>query len=255
MLKVSKRFEWTDKCEQAFQALKEHLGCPLLLSKPIKGEKLYLYLAISEEAVSSALVREEEKVQWHIYYVSERLLDSETRYPKLEKLALGLVVASKKFRPYFLAHSIEVLTNYPLHQVLQKPEASGRLLKWAIELGQFDVNFCPRTAIKKQALADFIAEFTYVDAAKVAGIVDNAEVVKVAKAQGEKNFAPAKGDVVSWALYVDDTSNDTIFGAGIMLISPKRHKIHCALCFELRVLNNEVEYEALIVGLRLAKEQ
>ena len=139
--------------------------------------------------------------------------------------------------------------------MLQKPEASGRLLKWAIELGQFDVNFCPRTAIKKQALADFIAEFTYVDAAKVAGIVDNAEVVKVAKAQGEKNFAPSKGDVVSWALYVDDTSNDTIFGAGIMLISPKRHKIHCALCFELRVLNNEVEYEALIVGLRLAKEQ
>ena len=62
MLKGSKRFEWTDKCEQAFQALKEHLGCPLLLPKLIEMEKLYLYLAISEETVSAALVREEEKI-------------------------------------------------------------------------------------------------------------------------------------------------------------------------------------------------
>ena len=63
MLKGFKRFEWTDKCEQAYQALKEHLRCSPLLSKLIKGEKLYLYLAVSEEAVSAALVREEEKIQ------------------------------------------------------------------------------------------------------------------------------------------------------------------------------------------------
>ena len=62
--------------------------------------------------------------------------------PELEKLALALMVASIKLRPYFHAHLIEVLTNYPLRQVLQKPKASGRLLKWAIELGKFNVNFC-----------------------------------------------------------------------------------------------------------------
>ena len=110
-------------------ALKEHLGCPPLFSKRIEGEKLYLYLAVSEEAVSTALVRGEDKVQWPVYYVSKRLLDTETRYPKLKKLVLALMVASKRLRPYFHAHLIEVLTNYPLHQVLQKLEASGRLLK------------------------------------------------------------------------------------------------------------------------------
>ena len=73
--------------------------------------------------------------------MSKRLLDAETRYPELEKLALALMVASRKLRPYFHPHSIEVLTNYPLRQVLQKPEASGRLLKWVIKLGQFDMNF------------------------------------------------------------------------------------------------------------------
>ena len=83
MLKGSKKFEWTDKCEQAFLALKEHLGRPPLLSKPIEGEKLYQYLIVSKEAVSAALVREEEKVQWPVYYVSKRLLDVETRYPEL----------------------------------------------------------------------------------------------------------------------------------------------------------------------------
>ena len=67
--------------------------------------------------------------------MSKRLLDAKTRYPELEKLALVLMVVSRKVRPYFHVHSIEVLTNYPLCQVLQKLEASSRLLKWAIELG------------------------------------------------------------------------------------------------------------------------
>ena len=118
-----------DKCEQVFLTLKEHLGCSPLLSKPINGEKLYLYLAVSKEAISAALVKEEEKVQWPVYYVSKRLLDIESRYPELEKLSLALMVTSKILRLYFHANPIEVLTNYPLRQVLQKPEASGRLLK------------------------------------------------------------------------------------------------------------------------------
>ena len=111
VLKGSKKFLWTNKCEHAFQALKEHLGRLLLLSKPIDGEKLYLYLVVSKEAVSVALVKEEEKVQWPMYYVNKRFLDAKTRYPKLEKLALVLVLASRKLRLYFHAHSIEVLIN------------------------------------------------------------------------------------------------------------------------------------------------
>ena len=78
VLKGSKKFEWTDKCEQAFQALNKHLGRPPLLSKPLDGEKLYLYLAISKEAGSATLVREKEKVQCLACYVSKRLLNAET---------------------------------------------------------------------------------------------------------------------------------------------------------------------------------
>ena len=74
---------------------------------------------------------------------------------------------------------------------------------------QFDVNFRPRTAIKGQALADFIAKFTYADTVEVAGTTNIAEAAKVVEAQGEKNSALTKGDAEHWTFYVDDTSNDT----------------------------------------------
>ena len=82
-------------------------------------------------------------MQWLVYYVSKRLLDAETRYLELEKLTLTLVIASRKLSPYFHGHSIEVLTNYPLGEMLQKPKPLGKLLKWAIKLGQFDGNYYP----------------------------------------------------------------------------------------------------------------
>ena len=109
--------------------------------------------------------------------MSKRLLDAETRYPELEKLPLALIVVSRKLRPYFHAHRIEVLTNYPLRQVLQKPKASGRLLKWEIELGQFEIKFCPQKTIKGQALANFVVEFTYSNVAEVIGMASSVEEI------------------------------------------------------------------------------
>ena len=113
----------------------------------------------------------------------------------MEKLALALMVASKKLRPYFHAHSIEVLTNYTLCQVLQNSEASGRLLKWAIELGQFEVNFCTRIAIKREALADFIAKFTYSNAAEVTETTNNTEAAKAVGVRKEENSVPIEENV------------------------------------------------------------
>ena len=56
---------------------------------------------------------------------------------------------------------ILVQTSHLLRQVLQNPDVSGRLTKWAIELGEFDIKFMPMTVIKGQAVADFMAEFSY----------------------------------------------------------------------------------------------
>ena len=158
-LRKSKDFEWTPACEQALHDLKRYLTSPPLLSKPKDGEQLYIYLAVSEGAVSAVLVREEDGKQFPVYYVSKSLLDAETRYTQLEKLALALVTAARKLRPYFQCHPITVYTTYPLKSILHKPELSGRLTKWTVELSEYDITFQPRTALKSQVLADFVADF------------------------------------------------------------------------------------------------
>ena len=66
----------------------------------------------------------------------------------MDKLILALLTAARKLRPYFQAHTIEVLTKYPMKQVLHKPETSGRLMKWAIEMSEFDIRYKPKIAIK-----------------------------------------------------------------------------------------------------------
>ncbi|XP_074352324.1 uncharacterized protein LOC141691485 [Apium graveolens] len=96
-----------------------------MLSKPLDGENLILYLAVSEYSISAVLVREEDGQQSPVYYVSKRLHDAETRYTNMEKLVYALILASRKLRPYFQAHRVEVRTAYPLRQVLHKPESSG----------------------------------------------------------------------------------------------------------------------------------
>ena len=159
-LKTPKDFQWTEECESALHELKVYLTTPPLLSIPLLGEVLLLYLAVSEHAVSAVLIREEGSKQLPIYYVSKALLDAETHYSRLEKLALALIVAARMLRPYFQAHPIVVVTSFPIKLVLHKPEVYGRLAKSTVELGEYDVIFRPVTAAKSLVLADFVAEFS-----------------------------------------------------------------------------------------------
>ena len=125
---LRKAFKWTDECQKAFQDLKIYLTTTLLLSPSILGEELYLYLAVSPHAVSSALVREEAKVQKPVYYTSWALKGVEGRYSLMEKLAFALITASRKLRHYFQAHVIIVMTDHPLKKAMNKLEATGRLI-------------------------------------------------------------------------------------------------------------------------------
>lgn len=84
-----------------------------------------MYLAISQWPTSAVIVREEAGIQYLVYYNSRTLLDVETRYPKMEKWVLALVIAAKKLRSYFQAYPIIVMTDQPFRQVLYKPKASG----------------------------------------------------------------------------------------------------------------------------------
>ena len=117
----------------------------------------------------------------------------------MEKLILALVTAARKLRPYFQAHTIKVPTEYPMKQVLHKLETSERLMKWALELSDFDIRYKPKTAIKGQVLADFIMEFTSVELAK---------------------DTRATPDLPIWKLSVDGATNAQGSGTGLILSSP-----------------------------------
>ena len=151
------------ECQQAFEDLKAYLSSPQLLSPSKLGEELFLYLAVSLVAISAALVREEDKVQKPVYYVSWALHGAEERYWPMEKLAFALVTTAQKLKLYFQTHTVIVLTNKRLRRAMSNPEAVGQMALWAIELSEFNVQYRPRTIVKGQVIADFIVEFINVE--------------------------------------------------------------------------------------------
>ncbi|KAI5337749.1 hypothetical protein L3X38_017020 [Prunus dulcis] len=242
----------TAECDTAFNELKEYTGRAPLLSTPEHGDILVIYLSVSASAVSSVLIRSKDNAEHPVHYVSKALQDAEVRYPDIEKLVFALVVSARRLQPYFQAHTIHVLTNQLLRQVLQKPETSGRLVKWAIELGEFDIHYKPRPAIRGQAVADFLSEFTEPQASAATQLIT------------EPNLSPSQDQTPSkstldltqplWTLFVDSSSNAQGCGAGLVLVSPDKVALEYALRFKFQASNNEAEYEALLAGLRLAKE-
>ncbi|KAL0298937.1 UNVERIFIED_CONTAM: Retrovirus-related Pol polyprotein from transposon opus [Sesamum radiatum] len=197
----------------------------LRAEQSLNGETLYLYLAVSENAVSSVLVRQENREHLPVYYVSKVLQGAEPRYSQIEKLALSLVIAARKLRPYFQSHQVTVLTNHPLKQLLASPKLSGRMVKWAVELSEYGIEFHPRPAIKAQVLADFVVELAY----------DEASI-----------------STPTWSVYVDGSSTPTGSGAGVALESPQGDKFEYAIKLDFPSSNNEAEYEAFLVGCELA---
>ena len=138
---LRKSFEWTDEYQKAFEDLKKYLSSPPLLSPSMPGEELYLYIAVSQAAVSVALVRDDGGSQQPVYFISRAFRGAEERYPQMEKLAFALITAVRK--PYFQAHTIVVLTNQPLKRAMSSLEVAGRMALWAIELSQFDMQYRP----------------------------------------------------------------------------------------------------------------
>nr|XP_025625182.1 uncharacterized protein LOC112717332 [Arachis hypogaea] len=220
-------FEWTPACEEAFRHFKEILVTPPVLGKPKAGEPLYLYLAITGEALAAVLVREEGRAQQPVYFVSRALQGAELRYNKLEKLVLALLTSSQRLKQYFQGHQVVVRTDQGIRQVLQKPDLARRMITWSIELSQYDIRYEPRQAIKAQVMADFLVEVT-----------------------GD----PTEETGTRWKLHVDGASNQTSGGARIILESPAGVVYEQSIKFEFPVSNNQAEYEALIGGLALATE-
>jgi hypothetical protein len=179
-----------------------------VLTAPRKKEQLLLYLAATTHVVSTAIVVQRQEdghaypVQRPVYFVS--------------KVLYAVLITSRKLRHYFQEYSISVVTNYPLGDILRNQDATGRISKWAVELGALNINFKPRTAIKSKALVDFMAEW-------------------------RENQLPTPTERPEhWVMYFDGSPKieGAGAGAGVLLISPTGEQLKYVLLIFWKVSNN-----------------
>jgi ribonuclease HI len=131
-------------------------------------------------------------------------------------------------RHYFDEYQITVITDFILVDILHNQDATGRISNWAVELGALSIDFKPRTAIKSQALVNFMAEW-------------------------RENQIPTPVDKPEhWTMYFDGSLKLDGGGAGVLFISPRGEQLKYVLQILWEVSNNEAEHEALLHGLRLA---
>jgi ribonuclease HI len=186
--------------------------------------------------VSAAIVveRREERhallVQRPVYFISEVLSETKIRYPQIQKLLYAVILTRRKLRHYFESHPVTVVSSFPLGEIIQCREASGRIAKWVVELMGETISFAPRKAIKSQVLADFVAEW-----------VDT-----------QLPTAPIQAEL--WTMYFDGSLMKTGAGAGLLFISPLGKHVCYVLRLHFPASNNVAEYEALVNGLRIAVE-
>ncbi|XP_022003508.1 uncharacterized protein LOC110900962 [Helianthus annuus] len=134
------------------------------------------------------------------------------------------------------------MTNQPLQKVLRRPQLSGRLAKWAVELGEHSLEFKPRTTLKGQILVDFLAE------------VPEDEEKELLKWEALEREEKGKEEEAVWKLLTDGASSEEGSGVGITLTSPEGVELTYPIRLDFENTNNTAEYEALLAGMRLAKK-
>ena len=139
-------------------------------------------------------------------------------------------MAARKPLHYFTDHEVTVITSYPLGDIIRNHDAVGQISKWALKLMGHDIRYTPRTAIKSQALMDFVAEWTEVQLLTL--------------------------DVTHeyWTMYFDGSVMAPGSGAGVVLISPDGSRLRYTIRLHFLASNNAAKYEALMNGLRIAIE-
>ncbi|XP_028058636.1 uncharacterized protein LOC114262473 [Camellia sinensis] len=178
-----------------------------------------------------------------MYYISQKIRGAEVRYTPIERYCLALVFTAQKLRHYFLARQIQIVTRSdPIRYLISKPTIIGKVARWLLALGEFEITCVAPKAIKSQALADLFAQFPSADYEPV-----NEEL------RGDVHAAMASEESF-WTLSFDGAAVGGKGETGIVLTSKSGEKLYLSYKLDFYCSNNEAEYEALILGLIAAEK-
>ncbi|XP_065618780.1 uncharacterized protein LOC136062949 [Quercus suber] len=186
-------------------------------------EVLFAYIAVAPHAMSLVLVQVNSGIQRPIYYVRKLLHEVEVRYLPLEKAILAVVHATRKLPHYFQSHTIVGLTQLPLRSLLRSVDYIGRIVKWGTILRAFDIKYMPRPFVKGQVLVDLVVEF-------------------------------AESPLEEKNIYVDRATNQRGSRVELVLVSPEKITIEKSMRLDFSAINNEAEYEGLLVGMTMVQK-
>jgi hypothetical protein len=195
------------------------------------GILFWLYIAAEDAVIGAILMQLMEGKEHIITYLSWCLIDVETRYSFIENLCLFLFYACSKLHHYLLSSTCVVACQADvIRHMLQQPILSGRIRKWAYALIEYDLAYESLKSIKGQVVADFIIEYS---------IDQNSD--------GSCNFLT----IHPWKLFFDGLACREGQGVGVVLISPRGAIFEQSVRFEYFCTNNQVEYEAILLGLQI----
>jgi hypothetical protein len=164
---------------------------------PLQWDRpFYIYLSVGNTSIASVVVQVYDSKEKVVFYLSRSMLDTETRYHKMEKLCLYLFFTCTKLRHILLFVEIIIICKLDIiKHKLSAPVLKGRLGKWMFALSKFDIRYQPKKAVKGQALADLIAKRI------------NTNITTLS--------------VRAWDMYFDGSACEDGCGVGILLVSPR----------------------------------
>jgi ribonuclease HI len=200
-----------------------------VLVPPQQDKSFYIYLSVGDTSITSVVVQVYDGKENIVFYLSRRMLDTETRYHEIEKLCLYLFFTYTKLRHILLSAEIIIICKSDvIKHMLMAPVLKGQLRKWIFALSEFDIRYQPTKAVKGHALVDLIAE--------------------------RINTNIATLSVCAWAMYFDESACEDGCGIGVLLVSPQGVTYSFSVRLPAPCTNNLAEYEAVRRGMELLLE-
>src|SRR5262249_33309844 len=142
------QFHWNDRCQKAFDELKQYLLNPPVLLPPIQGHPLLLSVSATEEAVGAVLAQNNDnKNESAVYYLSKLFNEAKKKYTAMERTCATVIWVSQKLKHYFLAHEVKLLARLdPFKYLLEKPVLIDHLVGRQSFLNQFDITYVSQKA-------------------------------------------------------------------------------------------------------------